>query len=680
MIEDPESEPVALQAAESSEDGTPKLRRFSMKAYNGGRLNVGFGYPVVVDLSGLRVTAKARPILRQHDPDRIVGHTDSVKINDGSIDVSGTVSGANDHSREVVDAADAGFPWQASIGASVKRMVFVDKGETAQANGRTFTGPLYVARQSVLGEVSFVPLGADDTTSARMVAGATESFLEASSMKFEQWLASKGLVQASLDEDTLTALRAMFDAETAEDTVAAAAGDDTVQAAAGDGATLPSASADDAITAIRAESARINQINAACANHPEIAATAIDKGWDVARAQTQVELVELRASRPTAPNLNLGNGGPDRMSVISAAVHSAANLDDQIVIAETDEASLEAAQREFRAGIGLQELLLEAAIANGYQQRSIRSVVNDLGGVLRAAFSTTSLSGILGNVANKGVAAAFDAVESGWRDITAIRPVNDFKTHTSYSLTGDLEYEEVAGDGELKHGTVGEESYTNQAKTYGKLFAITRKDIINDDLGMFASVPRKIGRGAALKLNTVFWTEFMDNASFFTAGRNNRETGAGSALDIDALTAAELAFLDQTDPDGQPLGVMPAILLVPNALNVLATRLMSASGVNNGGGSTDTPDDNPHAGKFNVVRSSYLSNSTITGNSTTAWYLLADPMDLPVIEVAFLNGVETPTVESADADFDTLGIQVRGYHDFGVTKQEYRGGVANDGV
>ena len=43
---------------------------------------------------------------------------------------------------------------------------------------------------------------------------------------------------------------------------------------------------------------------------------------------------------------------------------------------------------------------------------------------------------------------------------------------------------------------------------------------------------------------------------------------------------------------------------------------------------------------------------------------------MPVIEVAFLNGKQQPTVERADADFNTLGIQFRGYFDFGVTKAE----------
>jgi hypothetical protein len=71
------------------------------------------------------------------------------------------------------------------------------------------------------------------------------------------------------------------------------------------------------------------------------------------------------------------------------------------------------------------------------------------------------------------------------------------------------------------------------------------------------------------------------------------------------------------------------------------------------------------AGRYQVVSSAYLS-------SATTWWLVANPADLPTMEVAFLNGQRQPTVEQAEADFDTLGIQVRGYFDFGVSKGDKR--------
>jgi hypothetical protein len=79
------------------------------------------------------------------------------------------------------------------------------------------------------------------------------------------------------------------------------------------------------------------------------------------------------------------------------------------------------------------------------------------------------------------------------------------------------------------------------------------------------------------------------------------------------------------------------------------------------------------------VSSPYMSNSTYTGYSTAAWYLLADPNEMPVIEVVFVDGVDTPQIESDDADFNMQGMQMKGTYRFGVALQEPRGGVRSAG-
>jgi hypothetical protein len=56
--------------------------------------------------------------------------------------------------------------------------------------------------------------------------------------------------------------------------------------------------------------------------------------------------------------------------------------------------------------------------------------------------------------------------------------------------------------------------------------------------------------------------------------------------------------------------------------------------------------------------------------------LLANPAVLASAIMCFLNGQESPTIESADADFSTLGVEFRGYHDFGASMSEYRASVA----
>jgi hypothetical protein len=47
--------------------------------------------------------------------------------------------------------------------------------------------------------------------------------------------------------------------------------------------------------------------------------------------------------------------------------------------------------------------------------------------------------------------------------------------------------------------------------------------------------------------------------------------------------------------------------------------------------------------------------------------------------VAFLNGQESPVIETAEADFNVLGVRMRGYHDFGVALQDPRGGLKSKG-
>jgi phage major head subunit gpT-like protein len=210
------------------------------------------------------------------------------------------------------------------------------------------------------------------------------------------------------------------------------------------------------------------------------------------------------------------------------------------------------------------------------------------------------------------------------------------------------------------------------------MLAITRKDIINDDLGALTAVPRRLGRGGALKLNDVFWTVFLNNTSFFASGNSNVNTGVAD-MTIGGLEATEVIFLDQTDPDSKPLGVQPKILLVPTALKAAALALMTSERIIDGSSTGRQGDANIYRGRFRVESSPYMSNSAYTGYSAAAWYMLADPNEMPVVEIAALNGRVEPVVETADADFNVLGVQMRGYSDVGVALQEYRGGVRADG-
>lgn len=680
------ADPVEFAEIEAADGEGKKLRSFAILAYTGGPMKVdGFFHPVIVDLSGVKANAKKIPILQHHDATRIVGHGE-VTVSGNDIHISGVVSAETDAAREVVTSSLNGFPWQASIGASpTERLELVREGQTTQVNGKTWKGPVLVARKSTLKEVSFVPIGADSKTSAKVAATAPKE----QEMDFNAWLQAKGFDPDTISEAQKTSLQAMYDAEKAGGKPGGSGGGDTARQVNAGGTTA----FDDIVASARNERERKTKITNLVAKAIEDRPDMIDEiealGSAAIEAKTdpqKFELEMLRATRHTGPsNVRATRDGEISAQVIEAAICASAGLKD--VDKHFNERTLEAKDKHFRHGMGLQQLLILAAAAHGVVLQSCR----DVEGTLRAAFgksdirasggfSSFSLSGILSNVANKFVVQYFNSVESAWRSIAAIRTVTDFKQISSYSLTGDLQYEEVGPTGEIKHGTLGEETYNNQAKSYAKMLGISRKDIINDDLGAFEQLLRLLGRGAALKINDVFWTAFLDNASFFTAARGNFDDGAADTLlDITGLTNAETLFLNQTDPDGKPLGVSPSVLLTPTALSAKAAQLMSSLELRNTTASTEYGTANPHAGKYTPVRSSYLSNASYSGSSAKAWYLLANPMDLPVIEVCLLNGRDVPLVESADANFDTLGIQLRGVHDFGVAKQEYRAGVKMKG-
>ena len=395
-----------IEAAEES----PSLRRFTMTAYTGGKLFLAnFPFPVVVDLSGLRLSAKSRPILRDHDAGKIVGHTEKIDIGAGSIKLSGVISAANQFAQEVADSSTNGFPWQASIGAQSQKVSFVDEGESVEVNGRKFTGPLYVARRAVLREVSFVALGADDQTFARVAAqNANQSFsnIGVSDMGFEAWLEARGFQADDLDETQTASLQALYESsQRPEEPVEEPAGDPPPEVTAGASppADDPQDPPPDPIDELRArwaaERRRIQKITEICAGeHPGIEAQAIEEGWD----GTKTELAVLRASRPKAPAVG-SSTPPLTTKTLEAAACLSAGIKGDDLVREFGERTLEAAHP--LRFMGLKELVAECARLEGFQ---IPRVFGDGRETIRAGFSTISLPGILESVMNRTMLAAYD--------------------------------------------------------------------------------------------------------------------------------------------------------------------------------------------------------------------------------------------------------------------------------
>jgi hypothetical protein len=575
---------------------------FELVAYTGAAIRQGWSRsPLVVDLAGMDTAKASIPILWSHERslDAVIGKSTEI-LNDGeTLIIRGELLTEGDIPEKVARLARAGIPMQASIGADAANIENVNAGGNVTVNGREFAGPVSVVRASDLRETSIVLFGADARTSAAIAAEANED--------------------APMSNELTSPVEAAMP--------------------------LTEAPADVAV-----DTTPTAKVEASVIDADAIAA----KVFEMLKAE---KLTEVRASRPAAPAIHVV-AQADGPKVIEAALCLAGGLSN--VDKAFDQKTLEAADRR-RSQSSLGEVLVEAARANGYTGGN-RISQGNIREILASSFATHSISNVLAATYGKFLLQGYTAVESTWDRIASIRSVSDYKAVSGVRLNGGFDFEDVGASGQLKSADASDETRTIQAKLTGRMSSITMVDIINDDLGALTQVPARLGRGAAIKLNKDFWSEFESSNSTFY----RKETaGSGNALSIAALKTAVTSYKKLTDPDGNVLGITPSILLVPPELEITADELMGSTVLITGENAT-RGNVNVFAGRFQVVPSSYLT-------SGTTWWLCANPGELPGMEVAFLNGQRLPTVQQADADFDVLGIQVRGHFSYGVAKAEARG-------
>lgn len=606
------SDVTFLQAADGEAAASPK--RFRIVAYTGAAIRQGWSRePVIIDMAGMTLPATV-PIVLGHDYElgSILGQGVPT-VQGGQLVVEGEILADSETARQVLALAERGYQWQASVGADVGRHMRFGEDQATTVNGQTVTGPVRVVRASTLRETSFVTLGADRSTAISIAAEE--------------------------------------------------AGEETTMAA--DATTKPADEVD--VTPVVEATAKVavdpEPTPAVSADTSELLAK-LDALTQ--KVETMQKLTATRDERPAAPAVHVVTPSAQTAEVIEASFALQGGLPG--VEKKYDAKVLEAAHKA-RREISLGEVLLQAAAEGGYDgPRRITSAT--LRPILAAAWATHSIAGILSATVNKFLLAGFDSVESAWREIAAVRSVNDFKALTSYRLNGGFKFEKVPNGGELKNAAASDDSRTISAETYGIMTSVTRTDLINDDLGALTAVPQRIGRGGALKLNDIFWTEFQaDHGNWYTSGRGNL-VGSAGALSITNLKKLTTAFRKLKDPDGNPVAVDPRVLLVPADLELDAAEIMGSTLIQSGA-TTGQPERNVLAGRYQVVGTTYLT-------SADDYYLVASPADLPAMEVAFLNGVQSPIVETAEADFNMLGVQMRGYFDFGVSKAEYLASVKGD--
>ena len=199
--------------------------------------------------------------------------------------------------------------------------------------------------------------------------------------------------------------------------------------------------------------------------------------------------------------------------------------------------------------------------------------------------------------------------------------------------------------------------------------------MINDDLGAFNDLARRMGNAAAateaqllvdlLVSNAGLGPVMGDGKALFHVDHGNL-AGTAAAIGEASLTVARKALRKQVGLSGELITVTPKFLIVPADLETKAEKELAAISP------TAAADVNVFAGKLMIVVEPRFT-------SATRWYVSADPANIDGLEYAYLEGEQGVQIETQQG-FETDGVSVKARVDFGAGIVDWRSFFANAGA
>lgn len=571
-----------------------------------------------------RFTNGLGTVLFNHDRDAVVGHIEKVWLEDNRGKALVRFD-TDEQSETIFQKVQSGTLQGVSVGYAINRYEVLEDEDTKSTNGR-FNGPAYVVTDWEPLEISIVSVPADPTVgvgrSAEEIHTSIDTQEDNTRMDQEKNLEVQEVKSAPVETGLTQA---------------------------------------DLQKAMEQERKRTSEITAMFRDFDvEGADEAIVLGKSVEEAREMV-MDQLRA-RNKGVSVTMGEAESDKFR---AAAQDAVLMAAGIPVAD--------------AAPGAQELRGYSMIemARESLRRESGSTVNfgDNMELARAAINSTStFPAIMSNLANKSVMVGFNEAETTYQIWAGKGSNRDFKEAARVALSEAGNLELVPEGGQFKQDSFGEASARTKVATYGKLFSLTRQAIINDDLGLFSKIATKYGSAAKRLVNKMVYAQLtgnvkmQDNVALFDSKHGN-VAGTGEALSVKAIAKAITAMRRQKGITGEAtLNVTPKYLVVPPELEMTAYQIVNSTaavdGVNSGVA-------NPYKGRFIVVADAELTDPD-------AWYLVADATQHDTIEVTYLNGVETPRLETRQG-FDVDGIEYKVAFDCGVSALDFRGLYKNAG-
>ena len=275
------------------------------------------------------------------------------------------------------------------------------------------------------------------------------------------------------------------------------------------------------------------------------------------------------------------------------------------------------------------------------------------GVITRALHTTSDFSLIVGETINRILRQAYQAAPAGVRFLGRQTTAKDFRNVNKIMLGEAPLLEKLGESGEIKSGTMAESREAYRIQTFAKKIGISRQVLVNDDLGAFADLARRMGLAAAETeaLTLVGLLEsggngpvMEDGNALFHTAHGNKAASGGVIADT-TLSDARLAMRSQKGLSGQLVSSTPKFLLVPSALETTAEKWLATVAA------TQALDVNPFSGALQLVVEPRLTDPE-------RWYVVADPKEMDGLEYAYLAGGEGPQAGIGCAQVEQQGTVI----------------------
>lgn len=289
--------------------------------------------------------------------------------------------------------------------------------------------------------------------------------------------------------------------------------------------------------------------------------------------------------------------------------------------------------------------------------------------------------GILENVANKAVLMGYSEAPEPYTQLARIGNLADFKLSNRSGLGHAPSLIANSENQEVQTLQLQDRKQSIQLATYAARFGLSRHAIINDDLGEFGRMGARIGAAAKRTVGDQFAAIFTVNADgasidegsarIFASARNN--TGTAGVPTTASFSEFRKLMGVQSDVSGNAnLNIDPRYIYCPKTLEGACLVVAKSEREVVGAKTATTP--NIEQGRWEIV-----SDARLDANSDQIYYGLADPNRYDTVEVAFLDGVDAPTVIRKQTT-DILGVEFVAWIDCVAQALDFRAMAINDGA